>query len=323
MVNCNPETVSTDYDTSDRLYFEPLTEEYVLDVCDSRAAGRRRHPVRRPDAAEARACARRTPAIRSSARRSRPIDLAEDRERFAGLLDELGIRCPAWGIAESAAEAVAIAERIGYPVLVRPSYVLGGRAMRVCYRPGAGARGVRGGPARLDARRPLPRGCARDRRRRALRRTDTFVGGGDGARRGGRRPLRRLVLRAAGAVARRGPATRRSRSSSSKLAPALGVVGLVNVQLAVVDGEISVMEANPRASRTVPFASKATGVNLVEAACRVMAGAAVVRSGPVPGTVPANGQRQSCGFSVPALPRLRSRAGAGDAGDGRGDGLSG
>ena len=133
MVNCNPETVSTDYDTSDRLYFEPLGVEEVLAVLEREQPVGRRDPVRRPDAAQARA---RDRARRLHDPRDTPfdaVDLAEDRERFAALADRLGVQCPAWGMAETADEAVAVAERIGYPVLVRPSYVLGGRAMRVCY----------------------------------------------------------------------------------------------------------------------------------------------------------------------------------------------
>ena len=205
MVNCNPETVSTDYDTSDRLYFEPLTEEYVLDVCAREQPDGvviqfgGQTPLKLAHAiAEAGYPILGTP--------NAAVDLAEDRERFAGLLDELEIRCPAWGIAESGEEAVAIAERIGYPVLVRPSYVLGGRAMRVCYRPEQ----VR------DAFAASPRG-------KTL--VDRFLEGaleidvdaicdgdgdvdrrGDGARGGSGRPFRRLLLRLAGTLARRRPA---------------------------------------------------------------------------------------------------------------------
>ena len=133
MVNCNPETVSTDYDTSDRLYFEPLTEEYVLAVCEREQPDGvviqfgGQTPLKLAHALD-------DAGFRILGTPLVAIDLAEDRERFAGLLAEQGIRCPEWGIADDAAEAVAIAERIGYPVLVRPSYVLGGRAMRVCYR---------------------------------------------------------------------------------------------------------------------------------------------------------------------------------------------
>ena len=132
MVNCNPETVSTDYDTSDRLYFEPLDEEAVLAVLE------REQPVGvciqfggQTPLKLARAIER--AGFRILGTPFDAIDLAEDRERFARLAAEVGVRCPEWGIAAGPDEAVALAARIGYPVLVRPSYVLGGRAMRVCY----------------------------------------------------------------------------------------------------------------------------------------------------------------------------------------------
>ena len=132
MVNCNPETVSTDYDTSDRLYFEPLDEEAVLAVLE------REQPVGvciqfggQTPLKLARAIER--AGFRILGTPFDAVDLAEDRERFGRLAESLGVRCPDWGIATSGDEASAIAARVGYPVLVRPSYVLGGRAMRVCY----------------------------------------------------------------------------------------------------------------------------------------------------------------------------------------------
>ena len=271
MVNCNPETVSTDYDTSDRLYFEPLTEEYVLAVCEREQprgvviqfGGQT--PLKLAHALVDHG----VPILGTPLS---AIDLAEDRERFAGVLGELGIRCPEWGIAETATEAAVIAERIGYPVLVRPSYVLGGRAMRVCYRP----------EQVLEAFAASPRGATLVDRflEGALEidvdaicdGEDTFIGG-----------VMEHVEEAGvhsgdSSCALPAPSLdpvheREIEALVAQLARALGVVGIVNVQLAVVDGEISVLEANPRASRTVPFASKATGVNLIEAACRVMAGA--------------------------------------------------
>ena len=271
MVNCNPETVSTDYDTSDRLYFEPLTEEYVLAVCEREQPDGvviqfgGQTPLKLAHALD-------DAGFRILGTPLVAIDLAEDRERFAGLLAEQGIRCPEWGIADNAAEAVAIAERIGYPVLVRPSYVLGGRAMRVCYRAeqvveafAAGPRGATLVDRFLEGALEIDVDALCDGR-------DTYVAAvmehveeagvhsGDSSC---ALPAPSLDTGTRDAV----------EELVSRLAPALGVVGLVNVQLAIVDGEISVLEANPRASRTVPFASKATGVNLVEAACRLMAGA--------------------------------------------------
>ena len=202
MVNCNPETVSTDYDTSDRLYFEPLDVESVLAVCEREQpegvviqfGGQT--PLKLARAIEA-------AGFKVLGTPYEAIDLAEDRERFGLLLDELGVRCPEWGIADEPGAAVEIAGRVGYPVLVRPSYVLGGRAMRVCYDEDQ-VRDGDGGRHRAGPRRPLPRGRARDRRRRALRRRLRAHRRGDGARRGGRDPLRRLLLRPAGALARRG-----------------------------------------------------------------------------------------------------------------------
>ncbi len=270
MVNCNPETVSTDYDTSDRLYFEPLTEEYVLAVCERE----------QPDGVVIQFGGQ-TPLKLAHALESagfpilgtphEAIDLAEDRQRFATVLADHGIRCPEWGIAESAAEAIATAERIGYPVLVRPSYVLGGRAMRVCYRPEqvqeAFAGGLRG-PTLVDR---FLEGALEIDVDALCDGRDTYVAAvmehveeagvhsGDSS----------CALPAPSLDAEQDAAVE---ALVSRLAPALGVIGLVNVQLALVDGDISILEANPRASRTVPFASKATGVNLVEAACRLMAG---------------------------------------------------
>ena len=200
MVNSNPETVSTDYDTSDRLYFEPLDAAAVLAVC------RREQPE-----GVVIQFGGQTPLKLASALEDAgvailgtpfgAVDLAEDRERFGRLTDELGIRVPPWGMAESAGEAEEVAERIGYPVLVRPSYVLGGRAMRICYS--AGRRAQRDAQHRgARARRPLPRGRDRARRRRARRRDALLRRGRDAARRGGRSALGRLVVRAARAVAR-------------------------------------------------------------------------------------------------------------------------
>ena len=213
MVNCNPETVSTDYDTSNRLYFEPLDVESVLAICE------REQPEGVVIQFGGQTPLKLARAIEDAGYKilGTPfdaVDLAEDRERFGGLLAELEIRCPEWGIAATGPEAVALAERIGYPVLVRPSYVLGGRAMRVCHSPDDVVRAFdgRAGP---DARRPLPRERDRDRRRRAERRRGHLRRRGHAARRGGRRAFGRLRLRAACAVARAPTQPPRSPRSSA------------------------------------------------------------------------------------------------------------
>jgi carbamoyl-phosphate synthase large subunit len=268
MVNCNPETVSTDYDTSDRLYFEPLDLESVLAVCDrERPLGVAiqfggQTPLKLARGIEA-------AGYRIVGTPFDAVDLAEDRERFAALLGTLGIRCPEWGIASDSREAAEIAGRIGYPVLVRPSYVLGGRSMRICYS--AEDLGDIDGPVLVDR---FVEGAVEIDVDAVCDGKEAYVGAvmqhveeagvhsGDSA----------CVLPAPSLSANEDAEIR---SIVERLAVALGVVGLINVQLAIADGEIYVLEANPRASRTVPFASKATGVNLVEAACKVMAGSSL------------------------------------------------
>jgi carbamoyl-phosphate synthase large subunit len=276
MVNCNPETVSTDYDTSDRLYFEPLRVEEVLAVCDREQpegvviqfGGQT--PLKLARALEAAGWTILGTPFDA-------VDLAEDRERFGTLVGSLGIRCPEWGIASSGHEAAGIAHRIGYPVLVRPSYVLGGRAMRVCYRANQVVEAFHdvAGPTLVDRFLENAIEIDVDAVSDGLH---TYVGAvmqhveeagvhsGDSA----------CVLPAPSLA---GSLYSEICETVRRLARALGVVGLLNVQLAVVDGELFVIEVNPRASRTVPFASKATGVNLVEAACRVAAGASVLELG--------------------------------------------
>ena len=268
MVNCNPETVSTDYDTSDRLYFEPLGAEEVLEICArERPAGvviqfGGQTPLKLARELE-------DGGFSILGTPFEAVDLAENRERFAALCGELGIAVPEWGVAEDAESAVAIADRVGYPVLVRPSYVLGGRNMRVCYS----ANEVRAGIPRegrilvdrflegaleidVDA---LCDGIGVHVAAVMQHVEEAGVHSGDSS----------CVLPAVGLAA---PARSEVESIVRRLAPALGVVGLINVQLALHDDRLHVLEANPRASRTVPFASKAIGANLVEGACRLAAG---------------------------------------------------
>ena len=289
MVNCNPETVSTDYDTSDRLYFEPLSPEEVLAVCD------REQPVGVVTQFGGQTPLRLARHIEEAGYRilgtpHAAIDLAEDRERFGSLVEELGVHCPPWAIASDAGEALAAAEAIGYPVLVRPSYVLGGRAMRVCYddaqlesamaavhgKVGASAAGIRQSADTGLAKKAVL--LDRFVENAIELDVDVLCDGEEvyiaavmqhveeaGIHSGDSAcvlPAPSLTLAAALEV----------EHVVKRLGPALGVVGLLNVQLAIADGIAYVLEANPRASRTVPFASKAIGVNLVAAACRLAAG---------------------------------------------------
>src|SRR2546421_1426709 len=270
MVNCNPETVSTDYDTSDRLYFEPLRLEEVLGVCEREQPDGvaiqfgGQTPLKLARGLEA-------AGFRIIGTPFDAVDVAEDRERFGALLARLGVLCPEWGIARTPAEARTVAERIGYPVLIRPSYVLGGRAMRICYS--ADDLGEIDRPVLID--RFLESAIEIDVDA-VCDGQDTYIGAvmqhveeagvhsGDSA----------CVLPAPSLT---DDEDTEIRAVVRTLARALGVVGLINVQLAIADEALYVLEANPRASRTVPFASKATGVNLVQAACRVMAGTPIAQ----------------------------------------------
>jgi carbamoyl-phosphate synthase large subunit len=270
MVNCNPETVSTDYDTSNRLYFEPLCTEEVLAICErERPAGivtqfGGQTPLKLARALEA-------AGHRVLGTSPEAIDLAEDRERFGALLDELQIRCPDWNTATEPDEAVAAAERIGYPVLVRPSYVLGGRAMRVCYGPEEVRAAMAGAQGRILLDRFLEQALELD--------VDALCDGEDTYVAAVMQHVEEAGVHS-GDSACVLPAPALSPLERTyveevvrELGAALGVVGLLNVQLAIADGELYVLEVNPRASRTVPFASKASGINLVAAACRLAAGA--------------------------------------------------
>ena len=267
LLNSNPETVSTDYDTSDRLYLEPVTLERVLDVCAlERPLGvvvtlGGQTPLQLAEGlAEAGVplLGDPLPAIRA----------AEDRARFAGVLDGLGLRAPAWTAAETTDEARAAAEQIGYPVLVRPHYVLGGNGMRIVRSPDtlelegpALVDGFLEGAIELDV------DCLCDGE-------DAWVAGilehvepagihsGDSA----------CVIPAPSV----GPELEDEiRALASALSAALGVRGLLNLQLALRGKELSVLEANTRASRTVPFVAKATSTPLIEHACRLLLGASL------------------------------------------------
>jgi carbamoyl-phosphate synthase large subunit len=274
MVNCNPETVSTDYDTSDRLYFEPLTFEDVMDVVAREApvgvvvtfGGQT--PLKLASALQAQG----VPILGTL---PDAIDLAEDRERFSRVLDELGLRYPAAGTAFSLAEAHAVAARIGYPLLVRPSYVLGGRGMVIAYDEAYLDRYMQQA-ALISGEHPV----LLDRFLEDAVEVDCdAVCDGDDVYIGGIMEHIEEAGIHSGDSACCIPAFTLSpriivliRKATRALALRLEVRGLMNIQFAVKDGELYVLEVNPRASRTVPFVSKATGVSLAKMAARVMAG---------------------------------------------------
>jgi carbamoyl-phosphate synthase large subunit len=274
MVNCNPETVSTDYDTSDRLYFEPLTLEHVMAVLE------REKPLgvivqlggQTPLKLARGLAARGVPILGTP---PDAIDLAEDRRRFGDLLAGEGILQPENGSATSLDEAREVAERIGYPIVVRPSYVLGGRAMAVVYdgstleRYMAEAAGVSPGhPVLID--RFLEDAFEVD--------LDLISDGKTAVVAGILQHIEEAGIHSGDSVAVLPPYKvspedqDRMRDIARRLALRLGVVGLMNVQFALKDGRIYVLEVNPRASRTVPFIAKAVGVPLVKIAVGAMAG---------------------------------------------------
>lgn len=274
MVNCNPETVSTDYDTSDRLYFEPLTYEDVMDIVD----------IEQPDGVVVTlggqtplklASALQDAGVHVMGTKPHAIDLAEDRDRFAEVLDELHITYPAAGMANSFEEACQVADRIGFPLLVRPSYVLGGRGMAIVYDAKAlekymaeAARITPDHPVYLDRFLEGAIECDVD----ALCDGDTVYIGGV------LEHIEEAGIHSGDSACCIPPFTlsesqvSQLRNITRRLAMRLGVVGLINIQFALKDSVVYVIEANPRASRTVPFVSKATGVPLAKLAARIMAG---------------------------------------------------
>jgi carbamoyl-phosphate synthase large subunit len=275
MVNCNPETVSTDYDTSDRLYFEPLTREEVLNVYD----------VEKPDGVIVQfggqtplnlALPLKAAGVPIIGTDPADIDLAEDRKLFGKLLEELGIPAPPNGAATTAEEACQVARRLGYPVLVRPSYVLGGRAMVIAYDEEMVRRYMREAvifsqtrPVLID--RFLEDATEVDVDALADQDGNVLIAGimehieeagvhsGDSSCVLPPQNLSAAVLQTI-------------EEYTGKLARALRVIGLMNVQYAIKDGAVFVLEVNPRASRTVPYVSKATGVPLPKIAVGLMLG---------------------------------------------------
>jgi carbamoyl-phosphate synthase large subunit len=274
MVNCNPETVSTDYDTSDRLYFEPLTFEDVMAIVEEEKpygvivqfGGQTPLNLARQLKAAG------VPIIGTT---PESIDLAEDRKHFGVLLAEMGIPQPANGAAMNVGEALAIAKRIGYPVLVRPSYVLGGRAMVIAYDAAtlreyvARAEELQGAfPILVD--RFLENATEVD--------VDALSDGQDVVVAGIMEHIEEAGIHSGDsscvlpAVEITEEQRRVLREYTVKLARQLRVVGLMNVQYAIQNGTVYVLEVNPRASRTVPYVSKATGVPLAKTAARLMVG---------------------------------------------------
>ncbi len=279
MVNCNPETVSTDYDTADRLYFEPLTLEDVLAIIDRERQGGGRvsclvqfggqTPLKLALALHEAG----VPLIGTSAD---SIDLAEDRKRFSALLVELGIDQPASGTATSRDEARAAAESVGYPVVVRPSYVLGGRGMAIVYEQAALDRYMTGAVDASPAHPVLIDRFLEDAFEldvdAVADATGAVVIGGimEHIEEAGIHSGDSSCVLPSYLVAERHLDT--IRDWTRRIARALHVVGLMNIQFAIKDDVVYVLEVNPRASRTVPFLSKATGVPLAKAAARVMLG---------------------------------------------------
>jgi carbamoyl-phosphate synthase large subunit len=278
MVNCNPETVSTDYDTSDRLYFEPLTAEDVLEILHvEQQNGTLVGVIVQFGGQTPLNLARSLEAAGIPILGTTPdaIDLAEDRERFAALITKLGLLQPKNGLARSRDEAVAAAERIGYPVLMRPSYVLGGRAMEIV-----------DGPAQLDnyiATAVQVSGDSPVLIDQYLRDAievdvDAICDGTDVVVAGVLQHIEEAGVHSGDSACSIPPYSLSAEiiaeieRQTVALAHALSVVGLMNIQFAVKDGLVYLIEVNPRASRTVPFVAKAIGVPIAKIASRVMAG---------------------------------------------------
>ena len=278
MINCNPETVSTDYDTSDRLYFEPLTDEDVIEVIRRESQAGEMHGVvvqlggQTPLKIAAALEQANIPILGTS---PDAIDLAEDRERFQQLVNDLSLRQPENGIAHSAEEARDITARVGLPVVIRPSYVLGGRAMEVVHHEADLERYMRDAvvvsgdnPVLIDSF--LNNAIEVD--------VDALCDGEDVYIGGIMEHIEEAGIHSGDSACSLPPQTLSDalideiRRQTEALARALGVVGLMNVQFAIKDEDIYILEVNPRGSRTVPFVAKATGVPLAKIAARVMAG---------------------------------------------------
>ena len=281
MVNCNPETVSTDYDTSDRLYFEPVTLEDVLAIVD----------VEQPDGLIVQFGGQ-TPlklvdrlhaaGVRIVGTSSDAIDRAEDRQRFQGVIDKIGLRQPSNRTALDVQGGIDAAAEIGYPIVVRPSYVLGGRAMEIVY----GARDLeRYFASAVDVSNSAPVLLDRFLDQAVEVDVDAVADGKQVVIGAIMQHIEQAGVHSGDSACSLPPFSlpeetqNEIRRQVRALALELGVVGLMNVQLAVQDGDIYILEANPRASRTVPFVSKCIGVSLAKVAARCMAGATLAEQG--------------------------------------------
>ena len=292
MLNCNPETVSTDYDTSDKLYFEPLTHEDVMNVIEAEtiSSGSAPKVIVGLGGQTPLKLAAKLPSSLIAGTSNAGIDIAEDREKWSALCESLSIQQPPGGTARNLSEAIAIATKIGYPVLVRPSYVLGGRAMRIVHDQEqltsamneldqAGSLGREGG---LSAERPvlidrfLEEATEVDVDAIRDASNEVLIGGV-------MEHVEQAGVHSGDSACTIPPATLSKsivdeiETIVKKIATALEVIGLINVQFAVTGNSVFVIEANPRASRTVPFVAKATGVPLVKVASRVMLGATLAQ----------------------------------------------
>lgn len=338
MVNCNPETVSTDYDTSDRLYFEPLTFDDVLEVYHAElAAG----PVKgiivqlggqTPLSLAQRLADAGLPVLGTS---PEAIDAAEDRGLFGQVLLDAGLPAPAFGTARSLSQAVDVAEGIGYPVLVRPSYVLGGRGMEIVYSAeqltgyveraladAAAAAASSGTPGTLPA--PLLIDRFLDDAMEID--VDALFDGAELFLGGVMEHIEEAGIHSGDSACVLPPVSlseheiERIRRSTEAIARGVGVRGLLNVQYALVSDVLYVLEANPRASRTVPFVSKATGTSLAKAAARVMVGESIADLR-AEGILPASGDGGTLDLGAPiavkeaVLPFKRFRTAEGNVVD--------
>jgi len=274
MINCNPETVSTDYDIADKLYFEPLTFEDTMNILEHEkpigiiVSFGGQTPLRLSTSLE-------KAGIKILGTSSEGIDVAEDRKKFGELLDRLNIPHPDYGIAASIDEALTLTDRIGYPVLVRPSYVLGGRAMKIIYNDDSLREYIEQAlvvseehPLLID--RFLEHAKEFD--------IDALADGTDCIVSGVMEHIEAAGVHSGDSTSVLPPynasenVIEKMKDYSRKLAKALNVIGLVNIQFAVQDEEVFIIEVNPRASRTVPFVCKATGLPIVKIACRLMLG---------------------------------------------------